>query len=414
MPLSFIRHAATAALLAAITFAPASQAKSSAKSQPMMFIPITWSVLAEPVYSVEGTDGVYHLSYEVQLSNTFGGAFVIDSLEVLDARTRQPTGNNRVLAQDGPEVTGKLVRLAQPVNANGDEFSDIFTNRLPLGETGIMYFDLTYPTRKAIPKRLMHRFTGHFEDGSQAGQSFTAEDGGIAVSGQPAIRVHPPLEGKGWIDANGAGPIISYHRDDTAPTNGVLHPMERYAIDFMKLNDQGMGTSGDPNLVESYYGYGQRVLSATPGRVVSVLNDQLDQTPNDLKPPKQLEDYSGNHVIVAIGGGKYAAYAHLKPGSVAVHKGQRVRTGQLLGLLGNSGNTDAPHLHFQIMDTPDFFNTTSLPFVFDRMIYQGHVPGSFDSGNNAVSTGTAEIIDTTGAGRRINQMPLSMDVVEFP
>ena len=380
----------------------------------MMFFPITWSALAEPVYPVLGADGFYHLSYEFELSNTFGGAFVIDAVEILDARTRQPTGNNRVLAQDGPEVTGKLVRFAQPVNANGDEFSDIFTDRLPLGETGMMFFDLTYSARKAIPKRLVHRFTGHFAEGSRAGQSFTAEDMGIAVSGQPAIRVRPPLEGSGWIDGNGAGPVISYHRNTAAPTNGKLHPMERYAIDFMKLNDQGMATAGDPDLVESYFGYGQRVLSATPGRVVAAVDGYADQPPNHLVSPTRFEDYMGNHVIVALGAGKYAMYAHLKPGSVAVRKGQRVRPGQPLGLLGNTGNTDGPHLHFQIMDTPSAFNTTSLPFVFDRMIYQGHVPGSFDAGNNAVGTGAAEIIDTRGAGRRINQMPLSMDVVEFP
>jgi hypothetical protein len=261
----------------------------------------------------------------------------------------------------------------------------------------------------------VHRFTGQIVGGSRDGQSFTAEDMGIAVSGQPAIRVRPPLEGSGWIDGNGAGPVISYHRNTAAPTNGKLHPMERYAIDFMKLNDQGMATSGDPDVVESYYGYGQRVLSATNGRVVSVAKNFENKIPNhlDLDPPKRFEDYMGNHVIVAIGGGKYAMYAHLKPGSVLVHEGQRLRAGQPLAQLGNTGNTDGPHLHFQIMDTPSAFNTTSLPFVYDRMVYQGHVPGSFDSGNNAVGAGVAEIIDTTGAGLRINQMPLSMDVVDF-
>ena len=418
MPLSAIRLVAIAALLPSMFFTPGTQAQSSAgvarKTPPMMFFPVTWSALAEPVYPVKGTDGVYHLSYEFKLSNTYGGTFVIDSVEVLDARTRQPTGNNRVFAQDGPEVTGKLVRFAEPVNAQGDEFSDIFTDSIFLGDAGIMYFDLTYSTRKASPKRLVHRFTGHFKDGSLAGQSFAAEDTGIAVSGEPAIRVRPPLEGTGWIDGNGAGPVLSFHRSDTAPTNGGLHPLERYAIDFMKLNDQGMASSGDPDVVESYYGYGQRVLSATPGRVVAAVDGHENKIPNHLVPPDRFEDYMGNYVIVAIGGGKYAGYAHLKPGSVAVRKGQRVRVGQVLGLLGNSGASDGPHLHFQIMDTPDFFNTTSLPFVFHRMVYQGHVVGSFDSGNDAVSSGAAEIIDTTGAGRRINQMPLSMDVVEFP
>lgn len=414
MTLFAIRYRATAALLAAITFAPVIQAQSSAQSQPMMFSPITWSALAEPVYPVKGTDGVYHLSYEVQLSNIFGGGFVIESVEVLDARTRQPTGNNRVFAQDGPEVTGRLIRFSKPANDHGDQFSDAFHNKLALGEAGIMYFDLTYPTRKAIPKRLVHRLAGTFKDGSRQDQSFTAEDTGIAVSAQSAIRVHPPLAGGNWIDGNGAGAVVSMHRYTYAPTNGRLHPMERFAIDFMKLNAEGKTLEGDPNRLESYFGFGQKVLSATNGRVVATVNDQDEQTPNDLKPPERFEDYGGNYVIVAIGGRKYAAYGHLIPGSVAVRKGQRVRVGQVLGLLGNSGNSDAPHLHFQIMDTSDFFNTTSLPFVFDRMVYRGHVPGAYDPANDALSSGAAEIIDTRGAGSRRNQMPLSMDVVEFP
>ncbi len=418
MPFHSLRQAAIASLIAAnLSIAPSTQAQppvaAAEKFAPMMFSPVTWSALAEPIYPVKGTDGLYHLSYEFQLSNDLRGTFVIDSVKVLDARTRQPTGNNRVFAQDGPEVTGRLIRFAKPVNDNGDQFSDAFTNELALGEAGIIYFDLTYPTRKAIPKRLVHRFTGHFEDGSLAGQSFAAEDAGIAVSAQPAIRVHPPLEGGDWIDGNGAGAVISMHRYTYAPTNGRLHPMERFAIDFMKLNAEGKTLEGDPDRLESYFGYGEKVLSATNGRVVATVDGQDEQTPNHLVPPKRFEDYGGNYVIVAIGGGKYAAYGHLKPGSLAVRKGQRVRVGQVLGLLGNSGNSDGPHLHFQIMNTPDFFNTAALPFVFDRMMYRGHVPGAYDPANVALSSGAAEIIDTRGAGPRINQMPVSMDVMEF-
>jgi murein DD-endopeptidase MepM/ murein hydrolase activator NlpD len=84
-------------------------------------------------------------------------------------------------------------------------------------------------------------------------------------------------------------------------------------------------------------------------------------------------DYAGNHVVVEIAPGVFATYAHLQPGSLAVRVGERVTPGQRLGRLGNSGNTTAPHLHFQISDGPDIVTANSLPFVFDRYTLAGTV-----------------------------------------
>ncbi len=65
-----------------------------------------------------------------------------------------------------------------------------------------------------------------------------------------------------------------------------------------------------------------------------------------------------------LGDGHYALYAHLKTGTVKVKPGDRLTTGQVIGSLGNSGNTDAPHLHFHVMSTPDPLRADGLPFVF--------------------------------------------------
>ena len=87
--------------------------------------------------------------------------------------------------------------------------------------------------------------------------------------------------------------------------------------------------------------------------------------PNPPKPPP-IDQTVGNHVTVQIGPGLYVLYAHLDPGSVKVHIGQRVHTGQLLGLIGTSGNSTTPHLHFEVMTTPEFFPTDSVPYVFTQ------------------------------------------------
>jgi murein DD-endopeptidase MepM/ murein hydrolase activator NlpD len=82
--------------------------------------------------------------------------------------------------------------------------------------------------------------------------------------------------------------------------------------------------------------------------------------------PITLETVGGNHVILDVGGGYYAFYAHLVPGSVKVKVGDRVKKGQQVGLLGNSGNSTAPHLHFHMGDKNSPLGSEGLPFLFDK------------------------------------------------
>lgn len=72
-----------------------------------------------------------------------------------------------------------------------------------------------------------------------------------------------------------------------------------------------------------------------------------------------------HYVSLALGEGRYALYAHLKPGSVRVKPGDRVRAGQVLGLVGNSGNSTRPHLHFQVSTRRTVLAGDGLSFVFD-------------------------------------------------
>src|SRR3954471_18618605 len=82
---------------------------------------------------------------------------------------------------------------------------------------------------------------------------------------------------------------------------------------------------------------------------------------------------AATYVVVDIGGGRFAFYAHLQPGSLKVHVGDRVRAGQVLGLVGNSGNTDFPHLHFHVMNGPSPLASDGLPFEFRSFTSPGSV-----------------------------------------
>ena len=123
----------------------------------------------------------------------------------------------------------------------------------------------------------------------------------------------------------------------------------------------------------------------------------------------QPRDFGGNFVTLEIAPGVYAFYAHLQPGSVAVGVGDRVATGQVLGLLGNTGNTTGPHLHFALLDAPDPLTGNSLPMVIDRWTLEGVVATEafFDQSGppNLVPAGTPTEQSAT--------LPLFLDVADF-
>ena len=88
-------------------------------------------------------------------------------------------------------------------------------------------------------------------------------------------------------------------------------------------------------------------------RVVSVVDGLPEQTPGKFPSNLPLAEADGNSVILDLGSQRYALYAHLQPGSIKVRVGDNVKPGQVIGLVGDSGNSIAPRLHFQVTDAPN-------------------------------------------------------------
>jgi murein DD-endopeptidase MepM/ murein hydrolase activator NlpD len=108
--------------------------------------------------------------------------------------------------------------------------------------------------------------------------------------------------------------------------------------------------------------------------------------------------------VVKIQRGVFAHYCHLQPGSVRVRVGQRVRTGQQLGLVGNSGNTSGPHLHLGLTDGPHPLISNSLPFEIDRFRFAG----------NAAPTDTLGTLTLTGSAHEERRAhPLVYSVSDY-
>jgi murein DD-endopeptidase MepM/ murein hydrolase activator NlpD len=123
----------------------------------------------------------------------------------------------------------------------------------------------------------------------------------------------------------------------------------------------------------------------------------------------------GNNIVVDIGGGRFAFYAHLQPGSLRVKPGDKVVTGQVLAQVGNSGNTDAPHLHFHIVDGPVPLKANGLPYAFTRFTGRGVVTGEdLPLLMLHLSKGEVAPIDKSAfAGPHVDQLPLNLQVIDF-
>jgi hypothetical protein len=375
---------------------------------PIVISPLTWNPTYLPLTPFKATDGLYHLQYQLLVMNVFNRPATVVGGDVLDAHTRQATGHNQSISDDGHDIRLKL----RPFASTGEDHAVDFVSAVPAGQAGLMYFYLSYPSVDAIPARLRHRFTVEGSDASPV----TATDAGLTlVSNEQAIVIGPTMRGSGWLNGNGAGPSVYEHRMILQPANGTAKPVEAYAIDWLKLDERAHTFDGDPFKNESFFGYGQPVLSATDGVVVHAEDGFPNQIPNKPEPVKQAKAAYGNNVIVAIGGGKYAIYCPLKPGSVAVKVGEHVRAGRQLAELGNSGNTTAPHLHFQISDAPSIFDADSLPFVVNSMHHSKRIVGAiFPTMDEMLLKNFVPKFDRAGAAWRKLEMPLQGDVIDFP
>jgi murein DD-endopeptidase MepM/ murein hydrolase activator NlpD len=194
--------------------------------------------------------------------------------------------------------------------------------------------------------------------------------------------------------------------------NGGLHLGQRFAIDFNRLDVLDRLVVGNPDVDESYPTYDQPALAVADATVAEVVDRYPDQVPNH-PTPVTLAEGSGNHVVLNLGRGRYAEYAHLKPGSVVVRAGQRVTKGQVLARTGNSGSSSGPHLHFQVMDAPSATRSDGLPYVFESFTLQGRLPPLSDALFARANAG--ESLPVTGpSGPHRDELPLGGDVVTLP
>lgn len=332
LPITFTRDAATAA--------PSSTAPKPPPSFPFG-PPIELSVPLAPTPFLGG-DGKTYLAYEVHVSNFSALELLLGRLEVL--------GEHGPLATyEGPELNAML---ALPGSTG---VSDRRT--LPAGRRAVAYVWLA--VSGPIPAELRHRMTIG---------SASAEGARIRPVATRAVEIGPPLTGADWLAANGPGPSAG-HRRALITVEGRARIAQRFAIDWVRLGPTGGTFSGDQKDNRSYRAYGADVL-AVADAVVAATKDGIPENvpgPTSRAVPITLDTVGGNYIVLDLGNGRFAFYAHLQPGSLRVKPGDRVRRGQVIGLVGNSGNSTEPHLHFHVSDGASPLGAEGLPYAIAGM-----------------------------------------------
>ena len=148
---------------------------------------------------------------------------------------------------------------------------------------------------------------------------------------------------------------------------------QRFAIDFYLLDAEHRAWVGDPSKLTSHLAYQKPIFAAVGGTVVAA-QDGLPNNPS-LRSRRRSRasptPWATRHP--ADRADRYLLYAHMDTGSVKVEIGQRVEKGQELGLIGTSGNSTIPHVHFQVLTRPSFFPSDSTPFVFESFELTGRI-----------------------------------------
>ncbi|MGW1894719.1 M23 family metallopeptidase [Streptomyces sp. NPDC002004] len=204
-------------------------------------------------------------------------------------------------------------------------------------------------------------------------RSGRAEEHPVTGTGAEAVEVAVPVTGR-WKALNSPA--------DKVPSHGTRAYGQAYAIDIVAEPDTGarpgfgwwpLARSG-----EAFPAFGTDILAVADATVVGTDDRQRDHLSRTswlailyfflveavARSLGGARRVIGNHVILDLGDGTYALYAHLRRGSLTVRPGDRVRAGQSVGQCGNSGNSTEPHLHFQLMDGADPNTANGIPFTW--------------------------------------------------
>jgi murein DD-endopeptidase MepM/ murein hydrolase activator NlpD len=293
--------------------------------------------------------------YELYLTNFSNAAIDLRRIEVFDAAE---AGGKPLAAFEGEQIDLLLQNPgARQVNA---------------GATVVVFMQIALDSKARMPKTLRHRVSA----------ADSSVEGAVIGTHHTALELlEPPLHGTGWQASDGpSNDRNNHHRRGLLVLDGHPSIAGRFATDWF-LKKDGHTYDGDLHDRRSHHAYDQPVFAVANGTVVSTRDGRPDNVPGfypdadlpagipkDFSPPADLslDTATGNFVVIDLGGGQFAHYFHLQPGSLRVKPGDRVKSGELLARVGVSGDANLPHLHFEVTTSPRQLIGEGVPYVIDR------------------------------------------------
>jgi hypothetical protein len=204
----------------------------------------------------------------------------------------------------------------------------------------------------------------------------TTTEGAVIGTHHTELKVlGSPVNGSNWLASDApSNDADNHHRRGIFVIDGHTSISRRYAIDWAQV-ENGASFSGDARNYRAYHAYGKPVVAVADSTVVTARDGLPDNVPGHNTPghegfspavPITMETVAGNTITLDLGGGQFAYYCHLQPGSVRVKVGEHVKRGQAIGLIGSSGDAREPHLHFEITNEPKALAGEGLPYVIDH------------------------------------------------
>lgn len=350
-----------------------------------------------PAVPVTGSEGTVLTTFEVAVTNATPLTLTLSNVTV-----SAPSGT----------VLQTLDAAAIPA-ALGTAGARQGNSQLTNSQHGTLFLTVESPDRAAVPERLLVAVT--VDAPELPGGSATSVPVAVPVSALTPPVLGPPLEpGVGYFAGDSCCDPVRHRRAELA-IDGRSWLVQRFAVDWEQLDPRGRTTIADDILKpESYTIFGKQTIAAADGTVVHLVDGLGEQVPGTYPKNISLAEADGNSVVVDIGGGLYLLYAHMQPGSLVVREGQQLRKGDPIGRVGNTGNSVAPHLHFQVMDGPSPLAAEGVPYVIDRFTVTGRIPSTEVFDEFERSTSPMPVDPTPFAGEHQSQLPLDRYVVTFP